>query len=280
MLSISRVVLNAYLLVSTFNLILPVQSNICDLVFPKYGDQYVVNEIAVSMYVLISCHFTGESLQLLHSNRDLVLLTSEVIDYDDQNNRYHSVVGSVQTYKHIAHSQEGIMIESFKLNFNWGPGYFVRFAFKVYTCTRTADGDCVELASMSTIVVKSDKVLGVENTTSKAMPQFIPANGITDDTETPSRIDFIEIGTSGFDTLLDRSLSHHSGLSIEPLESFQSALSDKPNVRKLNFAVGPNDGFLDMFYIPKSTLDFLGYSITDTTSNHLYGLSRIGINWV
>jgi hypothetical protein len=49
--------------------------------------------------------------------------------------------------------------------------------------------------------------------------------------------DFIEIGTSDFDTCIQSSNAGEAGLSIEPLKVYLDRLPDKPNVTKLNCAI-------------------------------------------
>ena len=44
--------------------------------------------------------------------------------------------------------------------------------------------------------------------------------------------DFIEIGTSDFDTLIQKCSDDSVGLSIEPLKSHLDRLLNKPNVKK------------------------------------------------
>lgn len=69
-------------------------------------------------------------------------------------------------------------------------------------------------------------------------------------------LDFIEIGTSNFDTLLEKCSSKEYGISIEPLKTYLDDLPEKPNVKKFNYAVTHNklSDFIDMYYIPKSKI--------------------------
>jgi FkbM family methyltransferase len=66
-------------------------------------------------------------------------------------------------------------------------------------------------------------------------------------------LDFIEIGTSNFDTLLEKCSSKEYGISIEPLKTYLDDLPEKPNVKKINCAVthGKITDFIDIYYIPK-----------------------------
>jgi len=62
--------------------------------------------------------------------------------------------------------------------------------------------------------------------------------------------DFIEIGTSDFDTLIELSDDNTFGLSIEPIRYYLDRLPNKKNVKKLQVAISDNDGHLDIYYIP------------------------------
>ena len=61
--------------------------------------------------------------------------------------------------------------------------------------------------------------------------------------------DFIEIGTSDFDTLIQESDGTQKGLSIEPISKYLDALPDPTGVTKVNAAISDVDGTLKMYYI-------------------------------
>lgn len=50
-------------------------------------------------------------------------------------------------------------------------------------------------------------------------------------------IDFLEIGTSDVETLIESCDEDSFGISIEPLKYYLDKLPDKKNVKKLNLAV-------------------------------------------
>jgi hypothetical protein len=62
------------------------------------------------------------------------------------------------------------------------------------------------------------------------------------------RYNFIEIGTSDFDTLIEN-CSNECGLSVEPIKYYIDRLPDKPNVKKLQVAISDVDGYMDVYYI-------------------------------
>jgi FkbM family methyltransferase len=62
--------------------------------------------------------------------------------------------------------------------------------------------------------------------------------------------DFIEIGTSDFNTLIKKASDQTVGLSVEPLSDYLKRLPDKPRVIKVNAAVSDTSGIMDIYYIP------------------------------
>ena len=68
------------------------------------------------------------------------------------------------------------------------------------------------------------------------------------------RYDFIEIGTSDFDTLLERSTTE-IGISIEPLKVYLDNLPDRDTVIKLNCAMSDKDGVADVYWIDPSDIE-------------------------
>lgn len=66
--------------------------------------------------------------------------------------------------------------------------------------------------------------------------------------------DFIEIGTSDFDTLIEKASATDRGISIEPLKHYLDKLPNKPNVIKHQAAVSNTDGYMDIYYIEESKI--------------------------
>lgn len=75
------------------------------------------------------------------------------------------------------------------------------------------------------------------------------------------KYDFIEIGTSDFDTLIQSCRDDESGLSIEPLKYYQDKLPNKPKVKKINAAVSDINGESTIFYIHED--DIKKYKLPD-----------------
>lgn len=68
------------------------------------------------------------------------------------------------------------------------------------------------------------------------------------------KYDFIEIGTSNFDTLIEAADDTTVGISIEPIKYYLDQLPERANVKKLAVAVNRNHGVLPVFYIPERTI--------------------------
>lgn len=86
------------------------------------------------------------------------------------------------------------------------------------------------------------------------------------------KYDFIEIGTSNFDTLIEQASDTTIGLSIEPIKHYLDALPNKSMVKKLNCAVSPNNQreILQVFYVPEQVI------IDNNLPTWLRGCNAIG----
>lgn len=68
------------------------------------------------------------------------------------------------------------------------------------------------------------------------------------------RYDFIEIGTSDFDTQIQNCDDNTIGLSIEPIKYYLDRLPNKKNVKKVNCAISDYNGFVDVYYLSDETI--------------------------
>ena len=70
-------------------------------------------------------------------------------------------------------------------------------------------------------------------------------------------LDFIEIGTSDFGTLLESCSDNEKGMSIEPLKIYLDALPNRSNVIKVNAALVPNNLYttIDTYYIEPEVIE-------------------------
>lgn len=67
--------------------------------------------------------------------------------------------------------------------------------------------------------------------------------------------DYIEIGTSDFDTLVELYPDGSSGLSIEPIKTYLDRLPDKQGNTKLNAAITDEDCQLSVYYVKPKDID-------------------------
>lgn len=85
-------------------------------------------------------------------------------------------------------------------------------------------------------------------------------------------LDFLEIGTCNFKTLIQQATDKTVGISVEPIKYYLDSLPNKKNVIKLNYAISVDDKEhdVDIFYIPE-------YIIKEKKlSRKIKGSNRIG----
>lgn len=70
-------------------------------------------------------------------------------------------------------------------------------------------------------------------------------------------LDFIEIGTSHFETLIQTSKSFEKGISIDAVKYYVDALPNKHNVKKLNIGISDKNGSAYIYYIPANIIKLL-----------------------
>jgi hypothetical protein len=87
------------------------------------------------------------------------------------------------------------------------------------------------------------------------------------------KYDFIEIGTSNFDTLIEAADDTTVGLSIEPIGYYLDQLPNRANVKKLDIAVARNNkfGFMDVYYVPEQVIRARGLPDWLRASNSVGG---------
>jgi hypothetical protein len=70
------------------------------------------------------------------------------------------------------------------------------------------------------------------------------------------KYNFLEIGTSDFNTLIETAKDDEIGMSVEPILEYLDKLPNKKNVIKLNCAVGVENckDTVEIFFIPEETI--------------------------
>lgn len=72
------------------------------------------------------------------------------------------------------------------------------------------------------------------------------------------KFDFVEIGTSDFDSLSQTAGPQTRGISVEPIRYYLDRLPDLPGVRKICAAVGTAGGTAEVFYVPDHVIQQQG----------------------
>lgn len=66
--------------------------------------------------------------------------------------------------------------------------------------------------------------------------------------------DFIEIGLSDFDTIIQQDCSGKTGASIEPIKYYLNRLPEKNNIKKINWAISNYNGKIPIYYINEENI--------------------------
>ena len=85
-------------------------------------------------------------------------------------------------------------------------------------------------------------------------------------------LDFLEIGTCNFDTLIQKASDSTVGISVEPLAHYLDQLPNPKNVIKVNCAISFDniESDIEIYHIPESTIK------ENSLSPALKGCNRIG----
>lgn len=70
-------------------------------------------------------------------------------------------------------------------------------------------------------------------------------------------LDFIEIGTSHFETLIQNSENFEKGISIDAVKYYVDALPNKHNVKKINIGISDKNDTAYIYYIPPNIINLL-----------------------
>ena len=67
--------------------------------------------------------------------------------------------------------------------------------------------------------------------------------------------DFLEIGTSDFDTEIEKSDNSRIGMSIEPIKYYLDKLPERDNVLKVNCAISDTNGECEIYYVNNQNIE-------------------------
>ena len=65
---------------------------------------------------------------------------------------------------------------------------------------------------------------------------------------------FIEIGTSNFETLIEKANDNTMRISVDAVKYYINQLPEKPNVKKINMGISNKNTILDVYYIPEKVI--------------------------
>jgi len=82
--------------------------------------------------------------------------------------------------------------------------------------------------------------------------------------------DFIEIGTSNFDTHIQTCGDDDVGISVDAVKYYIDSLPDRKNVKKLNVAISNENSTVDVYYVPENVIQ------EKNLPGWLKGCNRIG----
>ena len=229
----------------------------CDLVYPKFGDKYYDRD---SIYFMFFCLLSRDDLLRLRNNGGYFTMKWSIFLFNE-NSQSFQLERQAETQLNVPVTFKAIS-QDFKISNFHKKTRLAKFVFKIFI-------ENIFIGALSTVVeLVSDSYLKLINPVAR-VTEFA---GNTD-----RNIDFIEIGTSGFDTLIEAAQEYHSGISIEPLSHLQNLLPDRINITKISCAIADETGWKDIYFIPSEFLQFEGISIKNYSNNRmLYGLGRLG----
>jgi len=71
--------------------------------------------------------------------------------------------------------------------------------------------------------------------------------------------DFVEIGTSDFDTLIEMATPETVGISVEPIRYYLERLPNPPGVTKVCAAISAACGYAEVWWLPPDRIEELGF---------------------
>lgn len=245
----------------------------CTLAWPKFGDVYPVDDIVNFMFF---CKLSESFAQKLTEEQGKIRIEWAVFQYNDRTYDFE-FLQSMSEYVYVRF-QSGTIALDFKFNiFQKAVGSefsSMKFSMRVFVADSFVD-------SMSTMIVPGSDAFFAKMTGESAMTVYCayaqPGHECQEPVSEMRHLDFIEIGTSGFDTLLEAAPEHLVGLSIEPLKHLQDTLPDRKNVVKISCAIGDKPGWKDIYYMPSHYMEYNNFGLkSESAGQFLYGLGRVG----
>ena len=239
----------------------------CTLVWPKFGGVYPINDM---VYFLFFCKLSEHHSLRLKEEKGKVSIEWNVFLYNVDNG----------DYDFLKKGREDIHVNS------GGRTISQDFKFRLFQKAQTTSISSMKFAmrifvggefvdSLNTVVVP-----GEDSFLSRMIGESVPCSPgdvCSIPSIAPRHYDFIEIGTSGFDTLIEAAPDNLWGLSVEPLKHLQDTLPNRDNVVKVSCAIGDEPGWKDIYFLPSAFMEYNDVALKDfSEAQFLYGLGRVG----
>jgi hypothetical protein len=243
----------------------------CLLVWPKFGDVYPVSEL---VYIMFYCNLSEEHRMKINTENGMILIDwGMFLDQGNGEGYTHLKSGEQLVYGYPA---DGTLSRDFKIDlFQKVPtGKFImsmKLAMRISVAGNLID-------SMNAVVTPASDTFLVGLLGEEKLPNQVSCeNSVEQTCDQTKHFDFIEIGTSGFDTLIQNATDDLLGLSVEPLKHLQDILPNRKNVVKISCAIGDTTGWKDIYYIPNNLLENSNIFLDgNSDARFLYGLARVG----
>lgn len=92
--------------------------------------------------------------------------------------------------------------------------------------------------------------------------------------------DFIEIGTSDFDTEIQRARMYDRGISIDPILYYLNRLPNKNFIHKVLAAVSDKDDVVKTYYIPEETIQKYNWPWWLRGCNSIHKYNETGLEYI
>jgi hypothetical protein len=257
---------------------------ICSLVWPRTGQDYPVG---TGIYVSYYCEMGLNDVERAqYFNRGTnnqtpnITVVHKLSMWSQQDLNFGPVLSQIVPYVHRVISpflSEDLVIDLPTHNF---PGsHVVKYMLLVYIDGVVIDSPEVVFNTVTQeFVQETFGAQWVGDTSIKCAYSPESMSCLPGSTVLPGRhFDFVEVGTSGYDTLIQLADNSLVGLSIEPLKDVQDTLPNWANVIKVNCAISNAPSWKDIYFIPKVTFEAAMITMAEDDPNKaLYGLSMIG----
>jgi hypothetical protein len=252
----------------------------CETAFPTPGDILPLND---PVYSVITCHVSPEVLEKLIINDHRCVVNVSLVGYVNGPERQAILaLFQLQTIPIHSHRSPASLVLSFSFS-----GVASYFAGSVPTRLKII----YSISIGAEFVGQTSTVIYLTDLSQELLETILQSKGLAlpssfDPSQLQKTYDFIEIGTSSFDTLIEKAYNNQSGLSIEPLACHQNLLPNKPNVIKVNAGIDSRRAeteeelrsvvLCSLYYLDPEYIQLYISNAEDEQMRYLNGLSSFG----